>query len=70
MPTAYELAVAPSAVSTIGVNRAAPVTSDVLHALASLGYSDKEAQLAVKHLPEGLSISEGIRHALKSLSKS
>jgi Holliday junction DNA helicase RuvA len=38
--------------------------------LLGLGYSDKEAQLAVKHLPEGLSLSEGIRQALRSLSKS
>ncbi len=30
----------------------------------------KEAQLAVKHLPEGLSVSESIRQALRSLSKS
>ena len=29
----------------------------------------KEAQLAVKHLPEGLSVSDGIRQALKSLAK-
>ena len=55
--------------TSVGVNRAAPVTSDVLHALLSLGYSDKEAQLAVKHLPQGVSVSDGIRQALKSLAK-
>ena len=43
--------------------------SDVINALLALGYSDKEAQLAVKHLPEGLSISDGIRQALKSLAR-
>ena len=49
--------------------RARPAVSDILNALASLGYSDKEAQAAVKLLPEGLSVSDGIRQALKSLAK-
>ena len=56
--------------SGIAVNRERPAASDVVNALLGLGYSDKEAQLAVKHLPEGLSLSEGIRQALRSLSKS
>jgi len=43
--------------------------SDILHALTALGYSDKEALAAVKILPEGLSVSDGIRQALKSLSR-
>ncbi len=55
--------------STIGINRAAPVTSDVLHALASLGYSDKEAAHAVRQLPEGIAVTDGIRQALKLLAK-
>ena len=55
--------------SGVAVNRPRPVASDVTTALLALGYSDKEAQLAVKHLPEGLSVSEGIRQALRSLSK-
>jgi Holliday junction DNA helicase RuvA len=42
---------------------------DVVNALLALGYSDKEAAQAVKQLPDGLSLSEGIRQALKSLSK-
>jgi len=58
------------AVSGVAVNRPKPVASDVTNALLSLGYNDKEAQHAVKHLPEGLSVSEGIRQALKSLAKS
>ena len=49
--------------------RSRPATSDILNALASLGYSDKEASAAVKLLPEGLSVSDGIRQALKSLAK-
>ena len=50
-------------------HRPRPASSDILNALASLGYSDKEAQAAVKLLPEGLSVSDGIRQALKSLAK-
>ncbi|NWG86974.1 MAG: Holliday junction branch migration protein RuvA [Hydrogenophilaceae bacterium] len=42
---------------------------DVLHALLALGYSEKEAALAVKQLPEGVAVEEGIRLALKSLAK-
>jgi Holliday junction DNA helicase RuvA len=42
---------------------------DVLNALLSLGYSDKEALLAVKTLPAELGVSEGIRQALKTLAK-
>ncbi len=55
--------------SVIDVNRPAPAGNDVLNALLALGYSDKEALLAIKQIPEGLSVSEGIRHALKSLSR-
>ena len=43
--------------------------SDVVNALLALGYSDKEAQFAVKNLESGLSVTEGIRQALKALSK-
>ncbi len=44
--------------------------TDVLNALLALGYSDKEAMLAIKQVPAGSSVSDGIRHALKALSKS
>jgi holliday junction DNA helicase RuvA len=44
--------------------------SDILNALLALGYSDKEAALALKQVPTGSSVSDGIRHALKALSKS
>ncbi|MGB8857285.1 MAG: RuvA C-terminal domain-containing protein, partial [Burkholderiales bacterium] len=40
-----------------------------LNALLALGYNDREAQLALKQIPEGLTLSEKIRGALKSLSK-
>jgi Holliday junction DNA helicase RuvA len=57
-------------VSGVAVNRPKAVASDVMNALLALGYSDKEAQLAVKQMPEGLSVSDGIRQALKSLARS
>lgn len=43
--------------------------NDVLNALLALGYNEREALAAVKQLPGGLSVSDGIRQALKSLSK-
>ena len=43
--------------------------SDIVDALLSLGYSDKEARFAVTKLESGLSVTEGIRQALKALSK-
>ena len=41
--------------------------SDILNALLALGYSDKESASAVKTLPAGIDVSEGIRQALKAL---
>jgi Holliday junction DNA helicase RuvA len=54
---------------TVAGERTLPARSDVINALLGLGYSDKEAQGAVKALPEGLSVSEGIRQALKLLAR-
>lgn len=47
----------------------AGVQADALNALIALGYSDKEALPVVKQLPEGLSLEEAIRQALKLLAK-
>ncbi|CAN7758706.1 Holliday junction branch migration protein RuvA [Caballeronia sp. LjRoot29] len=44
--------------------------SDILNALLSLGYSEKEALMSVKNVPAGTGVSEGIKLALKALSKS
>ena len=55
--------------TTVGVFRAPPASSDILHALLALGYSDKEAVATVKKLPEGLAVGDGIRQALKLLAK-
>jgi len=42
---------------------------DIANALLALGYNGKEAQWAVKKLPTGVNVAEGIRQALKFLSK-
>ncbi len=44
-------------------------SSDILNALLALGYSDKEAVLALKGVPAGTGVSDGIKLALKALSK-
>jgi len=43
--------------------------ADILNALLALGYSDKEATLAMKQVPQGTGVSDGIKLALKALSK-
>ena len=43
--------------------------ADILNALIALGYSDREAAAALKALPAGISVSDGIRQALKSLAR-
>lgn len=42
---------------------------DVLNALLALGYNEREAQWALKQIPNDLTVSESIRQALKQLSK-
>ncbi|MBU3561117.1 Holliday junction branch migration protein RuvA [Polynucleobacter hallstattensis] len=45
-------------------------SSEVLQALLALGYSEKEAHLALKQIPPDTTVSDGIRMGLKYLSKS
>jgi Holliday junction DNA helicase RuvA len=44
-------------------------SSEVLQALLALGYSEKEALLALKQIPTDANVSDGIRMGLKYLSK-
>lgn len=48
---------------------ASDASADVVHALLALGYNEREASGAVRQLPSGTSVSDGIRLALKSLAK-
>jgi Holliday junction DNA helicase RuvA len=56
-----------------GGNHAAPAvqtgTLDVINALLALGYSEKEAHAATRELPVDIDVADGIRKALKLLSK-
>ncbi|SNX27875.1 Holliday junction DNA helicase subunit RuvA [Polynucleobacter meluiroseus] len=45
-------------------------SSEILQALLALGYSEKEALLALKQIPPDSTVSDGIRMGLKYLSKS
>ena len=56
----------------LGAPAAAPLDaaqSDILQALQALGYNEREAAAALKALPAGTGVAEGIRLALKSLSR-
>jgi holliday junction DNA helicase RuvA len=55
---------AAGAVAAAGDNR-----HDILNALLALGYNEREAQAAMKPLPADVGTADGIRQALKLLSK-
>lgn len=53
-----------------GAPTAAPDSrSDILNALLALGYNEREALGAMKAVPEDCGVSEGIRQALRQLSR-
>ena len=57
--------------SDLGLSPSAQIHSaqnDILQALMTLGYSDKEASAAFKQLPADIGVSEGIKQALKALA--
>jgi Holliday junction DNA helicase RuvA len=55
----------------VGAGDTAPdAASDILNALLALGYNEREAAAAMKGLAPDASVSDGIRAALKLLSKS
>jgi Holliday junction DNA helicase RuvA len=58
-----------SAIAGGTAGAAADAGSDILSALLALGYNDKEAAAAMRQLPAGASVSDGIRQALKLLAK-
>ena len=60
---------APDLGITGGKPQAIEANSEVLQALLALGYSEKEALLALKQIPPDTSVSDGIRMGLKYLSK-
>lgn len=50
-------------------NQTKSAAHDILNALLALGYNDREALAAVKLLDKELTVSDGIKQALKLLSK-
>lgn len=56
-------------VGAVGSLLANDASGDIVNALLALGYSDKEAMLAMKQIAPGTGVSDGIKLALKSLSK-
>ena len=48
---------------------AADETEDIVSTLLALGYSEREAKAAVKGVPKGTDVGEGVRLALKNLLK-
>lgn len=55
--------------ATGGVVKPVSAAGDILNALLALGYKDKEAASAVKLLDKDISVTDGIRQALKLLTK-
>jgi len=43
--------------------------ADIVQALVALGYSDRDAAAALKALPADIGVADGIKQALKSLSR-
>jgi Holliday junction DNA helicase RuvA len=56
-------------VAAMNANQPKSASSDVLNALLALGYNEREALAAVKQLPSDVMVADGIRQALKLLSK-
>jgi len=52
-----------------GKSNAREASSEILQALLALGYSEKEALLAITQIPSDSNVSDGIRLGLKYLSK-
>lgn len=56
-------------VAAMNSNQPKSASSDVLNALLALGYNEREALASVKLLDKDVSVTDGIKQALKLLSK-
>jgi holliday junction DNA helicase RuvA len=59
-----------SKVISVVAGASVATSADIANALSALGYNDREVEWAMKQLPQGAGVSDGIRQALKMLSKS
>jgi Holliday junction DNA helicase RuvA len=48
---------------------ASDAQADIVQALVALGYSERDAAAALKALPVDIGVSDGIKLALKALSR-
>lgn len=64
-----KLAKALPGVAGVAVSPQHAAQSDIVNALLALGYNEKEATGALRQLPAEIGVSDGIRAALKLLSK-
>ena len=56
-------------IGTGGAGAASDAQADIQQALVALGYSEKEASAALKALPKDVGVGDGIKLALKSLTR-
>ena len=54
---------------TAGAGAVGDAGNDIQQALMALGYNEKDAAAALRSLPAGVGVSEGIKLALKALAK-
>lgn len=53
----------------VSASPASDAQADIVQALVALGYNEREAAAALKALPPDVGVSEGIKQALKALSR-
>ena len=56
-------------IGAAGATLASDAQADIVQALIALGYSEKDASAALKALPSDVGVSDGIKLALKALSR-
>jgi Holliday junction DNA helicase RuvA len=69
LPKGSGLSAAATADATLQNDRPTDARHDIVNALLALGYSEREAWVALKQVPPESSVAEGIRWALKGLAK-
>ena len=54
---------------SVPTSLASDAQADIVQALMALGYSDRDAAAAMRALPSAIGVADGIKQALKSLSR-
>lgn len=53
----------------LGIDNGIDERNDIINTLLALGYHEREAKIAIKSIPPGIDVSEGVRLALKNMIK-